>query len=136
MFLSLTKNQVESQKAIIGTVEGDIHDIGKNIAAYFIAFSGFDVIDLGVDVAALQFIQAVKEYRPKILAMSALLTTTMNEMFNVIKLLNIHGLRDTVKVIVGGGPLTKEFALSIGADAYASNPDEITTLIPQVLPYH
>lgn len=130
------KNQVESQKAIIGTVEGDIHDIGKNIAAYFIAFSGFDVIDLGVDVAALQFIQAVKEYRPKILAMSALLTTTMNEMFNVIKLLNIHGLRDTVKVIVGGGPLTKEFALSIGADAYASNPDEITTLIPQVLPYH
>lgn len=129
-------DQTKSQKAIIGTVEGDIHDIGKNIAAFFIAFSGFDVIDLGVDVAASEFVQAVLENEPMILGMSATLTTTMKEMFSIINLLNAQELRNTVKVIVGGGPVTKEFALSIGADGYASQPHDIVTMMSRLSLHH
>ncbi|NMD42047.1 MAG: cobalamin-binding protein [Firmicutes bacterium] len=129
-------DQTKSQKAIIGTVEGDIHDIGKNIAAFFIAFSGFDVIDLGVDVSASEFIQAVEVHEPKILGMSAMLTTTMNEMFSIINLLDTRNLRHTVKVIIGGGPVTEEFAHSIGADGYASKPKGIVEMMNQLFPHH
>jgi len=106
-------------KAIIGTVEGDIHTIGKSIVAMLMESSGFDVIDLGVDVPAAKFVEAVKKEQPRILGMSALLTTTMPRMKDVIEALKGVGLRDKTRVMVGGAPLTQEFADSIGADGYA-----------------
>lgn len=106
-------------KVVIGTVRGDLHDIGKNIVATLLSAAGFEVIDLGVDVPPEKFVEAVKEYKPDIVGMSALLTTTMIEMENVIKALKEAGLRDKVKIIIGGAPVTKEFAERIGADAAA-----------------
>ncbi|MBS7648387.1 MAG: corrinoid protein [Candidatus Bathyarchaeia archaeon] len=106
-------------KVVIGTVRGDLHDIGKNIVVTLLSAAGFDVIDLGVDVPPEKFVEAVKEYKPDILGMSALLTTTMIEMENVIKALKEAGLRDKVKIIIGGAPITKEYADKIGADAAA-----------------
>jgi corrinoid protein of di/trimethylamine methyltransferase len=106
-------------RVVIGTVRGDIHDIGKNLVAAMLRASGFEVIDLGVDVPPERFVEAVREHKPDILGMSALLTTTMLEMRNVIDALRAAGLRDKVKVIVGGAPVTEEYAREIGADAYA-----------------
>uniref|UniRef100_A0A7J3X719 Cobalamin-binding protein n=1 Tax=Thermofilum pendens TaxID=2269 RepID=A0A7J3X719_THEPE len=108
-------------RVVIGTVRGDIHDIGKNLVAAMLRVSGFEVIDLGVDVPPERFVEAVREYRPDIVGMSALLTTTMLEMRNVIDALRAAGLRDKVKIIVGGAPVTEEYAREIGADAYARN---------------
>ena len=105
-------------KVVIGTVRGDIHDIGKNIVAIMLEAAGFEVIDLGTDVPPERFVEAVKEHDANIVAMSALLTVTMPEMKNVIEELKKAGLRDKVKVIVGGAPVTEEYAKSIGADGY------------------
>lgn len=110
-----------SKKIIIGTVEGDAHDIGKNIIILFLKIWSFNVIDLGVDVTAKKFVESVKEFKPDVLAMSSLLTTTMHEMSKVIQALIDNNVRNTLKVLIGGGPVTSEFALSIGADLYASN---------------
>ena len=104
---------------VIGTVKGDLHDIGKNIVITLLRSSGFEVHDLGVDVDAQKFVEKVKETNADILALSALLTTTMVEMENVIKALKEASIRDKVKVIVGGAPITEEFASKIGADAFA-----------------
>jgi 5-methyltetrahydrofolate--homocysteine methyltransferase len=104
---------------VIGTVEGDIHDIGKKIVALLLEGIGFSVIDLGVDVKGEEFIAAVEKHKPQILGMSALLTTTMPRMGEVIKTLKAKKLRDKVKVIVGGASVNAEFAKSIGADGYA-----------------
>lgn len=103
---------------IIGTVKGDIHDIGKNIVATLLTIDGFDVIDLGVDVAADKFIEAIIKHKPSILAMSALLTMTAPEQRKVIDALKKEGIRDKVKVIIGGAAITQEFADDIGADGY------------------
>ena len=103
---------------IIGTVKGDIHDIGKNIVATLLTIDGFDVIDLGVDVAAEKFIEAIIKYKPSILAMSALLTMTAPEQRKVIDALKKEGIRDKVKVLIGGAAITQEFADDIGADGY------------------
>ena len=103
---------------IIGTVKGDIHDIGKNIVATLLTIDGFDVIDLGVDVAAEKFIQAIIKHKPSILAMSALLTMTAPEQRKVIDALKKEGIRDKVKVLIGGAAITQEFADDIGADGY------------------
>lgn len=105
-------------KVVIGTVKGDLHDIGKNIVAMMLEVAGFEVIDLGADVPPERFVEAVKREKPDIVAMSALLTTTMVEMKNVIEALKEAGVRDKVKVIVGGAPITRDFAESIGADGY------------------
>jgi 5-methyltetrahydrofolate--homocysteine methyltransferase len=107
---------VSKGKVVIGTVQGDLHDIGKNLVSSLLSSSGFEVIDLGIDVSKERFVQAVKEHNPKIVGMSALLTTTMNEMKNVIDELKKEGLRDLIKVIIGGAPITKEFGEKIGAD--------------------
>ena len=104
---------------VIGTVEGDIHDIGKKIVALLLEGNGYNVIDLGVDVKAEKFIEAVEKHKPQILGMSALLTTTMPHMGEVINTLKAKKLRDKVKVIVGGASVNAEFAKSIGADGYA-----------------
>jgi len=108
-------------KVVLGTVKGDLHDIGKNLVGMMCEGAGFDVIDLGKDISPEDFVEAVKEYNPDIVGMSALLTTTMRTMESTIKALEEAGLRDKVKVMVGGAPVTKDFAEKIGADGYASN---------------
>lgn len=111
-------------KVIIGTVQGDLHDIGKNLVSMMMVGAGLEVVDLGVDVSAEKFVAAVKEHKPNIVAMSALLTTTMGRQGDVIEALKAEGLRDQVKVMVGGAPVTDSFAKQIGADAYT--PDAAT----------
>ncbi len=108
-------------RVVIGTVEGDVHDIGKSLVASMLRAAGFEVIDLGVDVLAEQFAEAVEKYRPDIVAMSALLTTTMKNMERVVRTLEERGLRNRVKIVIGGAPTTPEFAERIGADAWARN---------------
>ncbi len=110
-------------KVAVGTVQGDLHDIGKNIFATLLEASGFDVIDLGANVTADKFVEVVRDQKPEILGLSALLTITMTELGNVIKELEKADLRNQIKVIVGGAPLTEEYAQKIGADAYA--PDAV-----------
>lgn len=106
-------------KYVIGTVKGDLHDIGKNLVKMMMEGAGFETIDLGADVAPEAFVDAVKEHQPKIIGMSALLTTTMTMMKETIELLEQAGLRSSVKVMVGGAPLTAAYAEQIGADAYS-----------------
>jgi 5-methyltetrahydrofolate--homocysteine methyltransferase len=118
---------------IIGTVKGDLHDIGKNLVAMMLESSGFKVINLGVDLSAEQFAQAITEYNPGIVAMSALLTTTMPQMKTTIELLVENGLRGKVKVVIGGAPITQQFADQIGADGYAPDAASATDLCKQML---
>jgi 5-methyltetrahydrofolate--homocysteine methyltransferase len=108
-------------KVLMGAVKGDLHDIGKNLVAMMCEGAGFEVKDLGRDVAPEAFVAAVKEYQPDVLGLSALLTTTMRSMDHTIKALVEAGVRDRVKVMVGGAPVTQAFADRIGADGYASN---------------
>ncbi len=105
----------------IGTVKGDLHDIGKNLVASMLEGCGFEVVNLGVDVSAEKFVAAVKDNGVNIICMSALLTTTMTYMSEVIAALESAGLRDQVKVMVGGAPINQDFADKIGADGYSSN---------------
>jgi 5-methyltetrahydrofolate--homocysteine methyltransferase len=108
-------------KVLLGTVKGDLHDIGKNLVGMMCEGAGFEVKDVGKDVAPQDFVEAVKEYEPDVLGMSALLTTTMRTMEGTIKVLEEAGLRDKVKIMIGGAPVTQAFADQIGADGYASN---------------
>lgn len=108
-------------KVLLGTVKGDLHDIGKNLVGMMCEGAGFDVKDLGKDVEPEAFVEAVKEFNPDIVGMSALLTTTMRAMEHTIQALEEAGVRDQVKIFVGGAPVTQDFADQIGADAYASN---------------
>ncbi len=111
-------------KVVIGTVAGDLHDIGKNLVRLMMEGKGFEVIDLGVDVSAEKFVETVKETGSQIVGVSALLTTTMSSMKDVVDAFNAAGLRDQVKIMVGGAPVTQQFCDSIGADAYT--PDAAT----------
>jgi 5-methyltetrahydrofolate--homocysteine methyltransferase len=106
---------------VIGTVEGDLHDIGKNLVAMMCEGAGFDVVNIGFDKPPEAFIEAVKEHQPEIVGMSALLTTTMRAMGHTIKAIEEAGLRGQVKIMVGGAPVDAEFADRIGADGYGSN---------------
>ena len=108
-------------KVLLGTVKGDLHDIGKNLVAMMCEGAGFEVKDLGKDVPPEAFVEAVKEYQPDVVGMSALLTTTMRAMEQTIKALAEAGVRDRVKIMIGGAPVTQSFADQIGADGYASN---------------
>jgi 5-methyltetrahydrofolate--homocysteine methyltransferase len=113
--------QVTLGKIVLGTVSGDLHDIGKTIAGTLLAADGFDVVDLGVDISTERFVRAVQEEQPAVLGMSSLLTTTAKELARVIEALKEAGIRDSVQVIVGGGAVTKEYAKSIGADGYGQD---------------
>ena len=115
-------------KLVIGTVEGDLHDIGKDLVAMMVEGAGFEVINLGAEITAEQFVNAVKEHKPNIIGMSALLTTTMIHMPQVIDALKQAGLRDQVKVMIGGAPVTQEYADKIGADGYAPDAASATKL--------
>ena len=106
---------------LIGTVAGDLHDIGKNLVIMILESGGFKVIDLGVDVSVEKFVAAARQYNPQVIGMSALLTTTMTAMKDTIDALTEAGLRQSLKVIVGGAPLSQEFASQIGADGYAAD---------------
>ncbi|KAA3645491.1 MAG: cobalamin-binding protein [Chloroflexi bacterium] len=120
-------------KVVLCTVQGDMHDIGKNLVGMMLEGAGFEVIDLGTDVKAEELIQAVEQNQPDLIGMSALLTTTMPQMSIVIETLQSAGLRDGVKVMVGGAPLTQEYAEHIGADGFAADASQATTLAKQLI---
>jgi len=106
-------------KVMLGTVSGDLHDIGKNLVGMLMESGGLELVNLGVDITAEEFANEVKEHKPDVLGMSALLTTTMLEMKNTIEVLEEEGLRDDLKIIIGGAPVTQDFADEIGADGWA-----------------
>ncbi len=110
-----------SGSMVIGTVKKDLHDIGKNLVSMMFEGAGFKVINLGIDVETQAFVDSVKEHKPELLGISALLTTTMPRMGEIINALKEAGIRDQVKVMVGGAPVTEEFAREIGADVYGAN---------------
>ncbi len=107
--------------AVIGTVVGDLHDIGKNLVKMMLIGAGLDVVDLGVDVSPQKFVDAIETHHPNIVAMSALLTTTMPAMEKVIQAIEKAGLRDQVKIMIGGAPVTEQYAQEIGADRYTAD---------------
>ena len=116
----LTESDVPSAgKYVIGTVQGDLHDIGKNLVRMMLEGAGFEMVDLGTDVHPDAFVDAVREHQPNIVGMSALLTTTMVNMKTTVEALEEAGLRDSVKIMIGGAPVTAAFAEEVGADAYA-----------------
>ena len=119
-------NANQAAKVIIGTVKGDLHDIGKNLVAMMLEGGGFEVIDLGIDVSADKFVEAIKNHHPQVVGMSALLTTTMREMKGILEAIQEAGLRKQVKAMIGGAPVTDRFAKEIGADGYA--PDAATAV--------
>jgi len=112
-------DMASSGKCVVGTVKGDLHDIGKNLVTMMLDGGGFEAIDLGIDLDPSAFVEAVREHNPDVVGMSALLTTTMVQMKATIEALEEAGLRDSVKVMVGGAPVTATFAEQIGADAIA-----------------
>lgn len=122
------KDMPSAGKVVIGTVKGDLHDIGKKLVVMMLESAGFKIIDLGVDVDVASFVKAVKEHSPQVIGLSALLTTTMLVMRDTIEALKQEGLRDSVKVIVGGAPISESFAQEIGADGYASDAAAATDL--------
>jgi 5-methyltetrahydrofolate--homocysteine methyltransferase len=108
-------------KILLGTVKGDLHDIGKNLVGMMCEGAGFEVVDIGFDAEPEKFIEAIKEHQPDIVGMSAMLTTTMRAMGHTLKAIEEAGLRDQIKIVVGGAPVDAEFATRIGADGYGSN---------------
>jgi 5-methyltetrahydrofolate--homocysteine methyltransferase len=120
-------------KVLIGTVKGDLHDIGKNLVVMMLEGGGFDVVDLGIDVPADKFVEAIKAHQPHVVGLSALLTTTMREMKTTIEVIEKSGLRNQVKMIVGGAPLTEKFAREIGADGYAPDAASAVDVVKSLL---
>ncbi|MGQ9569529.1 MAG: cobalamin B12-binding domain-containing protein [Thermodesulfovibrionales bacterium] len=132
----LKKMKVEKKslgKVVIGTVAGDIHDIGKSIVATMLELNGYTVIDLGVNVSRQDFIGHIREQKPQVLGMSALLSTTMREQREVIEEIKKEGLRDAVKIIVGGAPVSGQWADEIGADGYGANADLAVQLVRKLI---
>jgi 5-methyltetrahydrofolate--homocysteine methyltransferase len=130
----LAESDVQSAgKVIVGTVSGDLHDIGKNLVVMMLEGGGFEVVDVGVDVAPAKFVEVIKAEKPDVIGMSALLTTTMPSMKKTIEAISAAGVRDGVKIMIGGAPVTQEYANEIGADGYApdaaSAVDLVRTLI-------
>jgi corrinoid protein of di/trimethylamine methyltransferase len=120
-------------RVVIGTIKGDLHDIGKNIVASMLEGGGFEVIDLGTDVSPQSFVSAVEKRQPQIVCMSALLTVTMPAMKVTIDALKTAGLRTQVKVLIGGAPVTRQYAEEIGADAYCDNAGAAVGLVKNLL---
>ena len=120
-------------KFLIGTVKGDLHDIGKNLVGLMMESSGYEVVNLGVDISPEKFAEAVREHQPQLLGLSALLTTTMLAMKDTIEGLKEAGLRDSVKVMIGGAPVAADFATEIGADGYAPDAASATELAQRLL---
>jgi 5-methyltetrahydrofolate--homocysteine methyltransferase len=125
-------NTPSAAKIVIGTVKGDLHDIGKNLVGMMLEGAGFEVVDMGIDVSAEKFVQAAKENGAKVIGMSALLTTTMMQMKSTVEMLQKAGLKG-VKTVVGGAPLTAEFAKQIGADGYAPDAASAVGTVKELL---
>jgi len=121
-------------KILVGTVKGDLHDIGKNLVIMMLEGGGFEVVDLGIDVPQNKFIEAIREHQPQVVGLSALLTTTMKEMKDTIQAIKQAGLKEKVKIIVGGAPVTEKFAREIGADGYAPDAASAVDLVKSQLP--
>jgi 5-methyltetrahydrofolate--homocysteine methyltransferase len=124
---------VSTGKAVVGTVKGDLHDIGKNLVAMMLEGAGFEVVDLGTDVTPEKFVKAVLEHKPQVIGMSALLTTTMPSMGGTMKALQEAGVREQVKVMIGGAPVTDGFARQIGADGYAPDASSAVRLAKMLI---
>jgi 5-methyltetrahydrofolate--homocysteine methyltransferase len=122
-----------SKKVVIGTVKGDLHDIGKNLVVMMLEGGGFEVIDLGIDISADKFIEAIQKHQPQVVGMSALLTTTIKEMKNILQAIEKAGLRKKVKTIVGGAPVNEKFAKEIGADGYAPDAASAVDIVKSLL---
>lgn len=122
------KDEKIKQKVVIGVVEGDTHDIGKNLVKIMLETAGFDIVDLGRDVAPLTFVEKAKEEEAKIIVISTLMTTTMEGMSEVIEILNKENIRENFKVMIGGGPISQVYADKIGADGYSVNAAEAVKL--------
>ena len=120
-------------KILMGTVKGDVHDIGKNLVGILLQGAGFEVVDLGVNVTPAKFIEAINEQHPALLAISAMLTTTMLNMKTIIEAVNEAGLRSQIKIIVGGAPVSEKFAQEIGADGYARDAVKAVEKVKQML---
>jgi len=120
-------------RVVIGTVKGDLHDIGKNLVSAMLEGAGFEVTDLGVDVSPEKFIGAIREKNANLVALSALLTTTMNSMKAIIEAIAAAGLRGQVRVMIGGAPVTEKYAQEIGADGYSSNANGAVALARKLL---
>ena len=132
-YMENDKNTISLGKVVIGTVKGDLHDIGKNLVSSMLEGCGFEVINLGVDVSDEKFVAAAKEHKANIVCMSALLTTTMVYMKEVIKAFEKAGIRNDVKIMIGGAPLSEKFAEEIGADGYSDNANAAVTLARKLL---
>jgi len=130
-----SRNQVikKAGTVVIGTVQGDIHEIGKTLVATILSANGFEVHDLGVDVSIDKFIEAVREHNANVVGLSALLTTTMTVQRDIIEALKEHGLRDKVKVIIGGAPVNKDWADKIGADGFADDAMRAVAVLKDLL---
>ena len=124
---------VSAGKVIIGTVAGDLHDIGKNLVGMMLEGAGFEIVDLGTDATAEKFVAAVQEHSPDMIGMSALLTTTMPSMSKTVEALTEAGLRDQVKILIGGAPVTQQYADNIGADGYAPDASSATRKAKELL---
>lgn len=132
-YMENDKNTISLGKVVIGTVKGDLHDIGKNLVSSMLEGCGFEVINLGVDVSDEKFVEAAEEHKANIVCMSALLTTTMVYMKEVIKAFEKAGIRNDVKIMIGGAPLSEKFAKEIGADGYSDNANAAVTLARKLL---
>ena len=126
-------NTAAAAKIVIGTVKGDLHDIGKNLVGMMLEGAGFEVIDIGIDAPPEKFIQAAKDHKANVIGMSALLTTTMMQMKGTVEALQAAGLKGKVKTLVGGAPVTDEFARQIGADGYAADAASAVNKVKEVL---
>ncbi|ATW26134.1 corrinoid protein [Candidatus Formimonas warabiya] len=129
-------NRVSLGKILMGTVQGDLHEIGKNIVIMMLKTAGFDVFDLGVDVPSEKFIQKAKEYHPDVIGISALLTTTVGRQKEIIELLEEEGLRKKVKVMIGGAPINQAWADKIGADGYAEDASVAVSVAKRLVEVH
>ena len=126
-------DELSKGKVIIGTVAGDLHDIGKNLVASMLEGCGFEVINAGIDVTAEKFVDEVKKNNADVICMSALLTTTMTYMKEVIKAVEDAGLRDKVKIMIGGAPVSQEYSDEIGADGYSDNANSAVALAKKLM---
>lgn len=126
-------NTSSAARIVLGTVKGDLHDIGKNLVGIMLEGAGFEVIDIGIDASAEKFLQAAKEQGAKVIGMSALLTTTMMQMKSTVEMVKEAGLKGKVKTVVGGAPVTGEFAQQIGADGYAADAASAVSKIRELI---
>ena len=130
----LVGDQMEEKgTVVIGTIKDDLHDIGKNLVVLMMESRGYTVVDMGVDVKEEQFVAGIKEHKPDIVGMSSLLTTTMMKIDDTVKLINESGLRDQVKIIIGGAPISQEFADDIGADGYSEDASTAVELCDRMM---